>query len=656
MKKTAIMKWMISLSLLLAVQAITMAQIFEPVKWKFDQRKVGDNVYELVMKATIEQGWHLYSQNIPDDGPVPTSFMFDENDQVEFIGKVAEPKAHEEYDANFDMTLRYFGDEAEFVQKVKIKGATTITGYLEFMCCDDSKCLPPETIDFEFALGEGAAAAKKDVNKTTPVTETAQPNDQPEVKKEEETGFADVSPEGTADKSLLWIFLAGFVGGLIALITPCVWPMIPMTVSFFIKRSDKKGKGIRDAVIYGISIIVIYVTLGLSVTLVFGADKLNEISTSAIFNLIFFVILVVFAAAFFGAFELTLPSKWTNAMDSKADKTSGLMSIFFMAFTLVLVSFSCTGPIIGTLLVEAVTKGALAPLIGMTGFALALAIPFTIFAIFPSWLGGLPKSGGWLNAVKVVLGFLELALALKFLSNADLAYHWGILDREVFLVLWIVIFAMLGFYLLGKLKFAHDSDLPYISVPRLFLATVSLAFAIYMVPGLWGAPLKAISAFSPPQFTQDFDLSSHQVHAKFDDYDAGMEYARKTGKPVMVDFTGWGCVNCRNMEAAVWTNPQVAEMLTEDYVLISLYVDDKTALPEEDKKTVEFGGKKKKLRTIGNKWSHLQASRFGTNSQPYYVLLDNQGELLEKPRAYDLDVQKYINFLETGLKEYKKRK
>jgi thiol:disulfide interchange protein DsbD len=463
--------------------------------------------------------------------------------------------------------------------------------------------------------------------------------------------FGDATLSAT-DMSWLFIFLAGFLGGLLALLTPCVWPMIPMTVSFFLKRTKNRAKAIRDALTYGLAIILIYLAMGLVLTALFGASALNDLATNAVFNVLFCLLLVVFAVSFFGAFELVLPASWTSKLDSKADSATGWLSIFFMAFTLVLVSFSCTGPIIGTLLVQAAAMGSIAgPAIGMFGFALALSIPFALFAIFPNLLQNMPKSGGWLNAVKVVLGFLELALALKFLSVADLAYGWGILDREVFLVLWIVIFALLGFYLLGKIKFAHDSDLPYVSVPRLFMAVVSLAFAVYMIPGLWGAPLKSISAFAPPLYTQDFNLYDSEVHAAFDDYDAGMQYAQRVGKPVMIDFSGFGCVNCRKMEASVWTNPRVKQLLEKDYVLITLFVDDKTKLPRPME--VEEHGKTRRLKTIGDKWSYLQRSKFGANAQPFYVLLDNKGKPLGPSYAYNEDIPKYIKFLQDGLANYK---
>ena len=660
---------------LLSINTNISAQIIDPVHWKYETHKISGNDYELIFHAQLDKKWHIYSQFTPNGGPLPLFFEFEPSDNYTLIGKVEEPKPEREYDEVFGVDVLSFKDKVDFIQKVKIltDEPFVIKGYSDYQTCIEGKCIPGNA-DFVFSINGGERTSGNENVETGEIAKTFSVNNlnltidssetTTEVSAESEVNWWDpvieILEEYESDagnpvsRSLLLIFIAGFLGGLIALVTPCVWPMIPMTVSFFIKQSDKgRSKGIQNALIYGLSIIVIYVLLGLGVTMLFGADALNAMSTGAIFNLFFFVLLVVFAAAFLGAFELTLPSSWVNAMDQKADKTSGLLSIFLMAFTLALVSFSCTGPIIGTLLVEAVTQGAMAPLIGMTGFALALAIPFSVFAIFPSWMNSMPKSGGWLNSVKVVLGFLELALAFKFLSNADLAYHWGILDREVFLVLWIVIFASLGFYLLGKLKFAHDSDVKHVGVLRYFMALISLAFALYMVPGLWGAPLKAISAFSPPQFTQDFDLYDGSVHAKFEDYDVGMAYAKSKGLPVMVDFTGWGCVNCRNMEAAVWTDSKVKDYLENKYVLISLYVDDKTELPEKDKYVSESRGKK--IRTIGNKWSDLQIRKFGTNSQPYYFLLDNNGIPLNRAYGYDLDVEKYKVFLKEGLEEYDSR-
>jgi len=637
------------------------SQILNPVKWKYETKSISNNEFELIFHAVLDKDWHLYSQFTPDGGPLPLFFEFEKSDKYELLGKVEEPKPHKEYDETFEVDVLSFDKKVDFVQKVKAltDKPFVIKGYSDYQTCIEGRCIPGSD-DFSFSINGAKISEEKKVEKDSNIAPIQVLNFSVTENKEVDLWepvidqikeYEQKASKGV-NRSLLFIFIAGFLGGLIALVTPCVWPMIPMTVSFFIKQSDK-GKGIKNAFVYGASIVVIYVLLGLGVTLIFGADALHAMSTSAVFNLLFFALLIVFAAAFLGAFELTLPSSWTNKLDQKADSTTGLLSIFFMAFTLALVSFSCTGPIIGTLLVEAVTQGPMAPLIGMTGFALALAIPFTLFAVFPSWMGKLPKSGGWLNSVKVVLGLLELALAFKFLSNADLAYHWGILDREVFLVIWIVIFASLGFYLLGKLKFAHDSDVQSISVTRYFLAVISLSFALYMVPGLWGAPLKAISAFSPPQFTQDFDLYDGTVHAQFDDYDAGMLYAKNKNLPVVVDFTGWGCVNCRNMEAAVWTDPKVKNYLEEKYVLISLFVDDKTPLPENEKYFSE--ARNQKVRTVGNKWSDLQIRKFGTNSQPYYFLLDNDGNLLNGAYAYDLDVAKYVKFLATGLESYEKR-
>ena len=569
-------------------------------------------------------------------------------------------------DPIFGMQVRFFENTATFVQKIKLTGGGSydISGYLEYGACNDENCLPPTAVDFSFK-GQAAAA---------PVAPAAKES-KPEVAASDTTSIPLIpltpamSPKmdywkpviselnqfgeqiNSESHSWLYIFFAGFVGGLLALFTPCVWPIIPMTVSFFLKRTKDKKKGVRDAWTYGASIVVIYLTLGLAITLIFGANALNALSTNAIFNIFFFLMLVVFAASFFGAFEITLPSKWTNAVDSKAEQTTGLLSIFLMAFTLSLVSFSCTGPIIGFLLVEVSTTGSvIAPALGMLGFALALALPFTLFALFPSWLKSMPKSGGWMNAIKVTLGFLELAFALKFLSVADLAYGWRILDRETFLALWIVIFGLLGLYLLGKIKFPHDDDNNKVSVPRFFLALASLAFAVYMIPGLWGAPLKAVSAFAPPMQTQDFNLYKNEVHAQFYDYEEGMEYARRQGKPVMIDFTGYGCVNCRKMELAVWTDPKVSKLLTEDYVLITLYVDEKAKLPEPVK--ITENGVERTLRTVGDKWSYLQRSKFGANAQPFYVLLDNEGMPLNKSYSYDEDVQKYVDFLNVGLKNY----
>ena len=616
---------------------------------------------------------------------------------AELIGQpVPSVKPTTVYDEQFAMNLRWYAGTVSFIQKLKVTDPAKfkVEGEVEFMACNDETCLPPDQIPFSFdkksihvdpALAanssttevdkEDATAIQPDTQvvaeeaselntpdpaaKKTPATTSPKASDSltdspnlwsPVIDQLKSFGDATVS---AADTSWLFIFFAGFLGGLIALLTPCVWPMIPMTVSFFLKRTKDRKKAIRDAITYGLSIIVIYLVMGLLITGIFGASALNDLSTNAIFNILFFLLLVVFAVSFFGAFELVLPASWTSKLDSKADSTTGVLSIFFMSFTLVLVSFSCTGPIIGTLLVQAASMGtAVGPAIGMFGFALALSIPFSVFAIFPNMLQSMPKSGGWLNSVKVVLGFLELALALKFLSVADLAYGWRLLDREAFIVLWIVIFSLLGVYLLGKIKFSHDSEVKYVSVPRLFMAIISFAFAIYMVPGLWGAPLKAISAFAPPLYTQDFNLYKNEVHAAFDDYESGMAYAKKVNKPVMIDFSGFGCVNCRKMEASVWTDPKVKQMLENDYVLITLMVDDKTKLPQPIE--IQENGKTRKLKTIGDKWSYLQRSKFGSNAQPFYILLNDEGQPLGPSYAFNEDVSKYIQFLQNGLKEFKK--
>jgi len=684
------MKKLISSLLLSFVVCVLQAQIKDPVKFKTEFNTLSDTEAEIVFTAAIDKGWHVYSTELGDGGPISATFNVDKTSGIELLGKL-KPVGKEvaTFDKLFEMKVRYFENTAKFIQKVKLTGgAYEIEGYLEYGACDDESCLPPTEVPFKFsgvAKTANAAAAKaeqpekKEVEKkeeATPVVSkdtVAMMELVPATTTDASTGIQPAVASGElwkpviselqalgeehtqGDMSWIYIFVTGFLGGLLALFTPCVWPIIPMTVSFFLKRSEDKKKGIRDAWTYGASIVVIYVALGLAITLIFGASALNALSTNAIFNILFFLMLVVFAASFFGAFEITLPSKWSNAVDSKAESTTGLLSIFLMAFTLSLVSFSCTGPIIGFLLVQVSTTGSIvAPAIGMLGFAIALALPFTLFALFPSWLKSMPKSGGWMNVIKVTLGFLELAFALKFLSVADLAYGWRLLDRETFLALWIVIFALLGFYLLGKIKFPHDDDDNKVGVTRFFMALVSLAFAVYMVPGLWGAPLKAVSAFAPPMQTQDFNLYKNEVHAKFDDYDLGMEYARLNGKPVMLDFTGYGCVNCRKMEAAVWTDPKVSDLINNDYVLITLYVDNKTPLTEPVK--IVENGTERTLRTVGDKWSYLQRVKFGANAQPFYVLLDNQGKPLNKSYAYDEDIPKYIEFLQTGLENYKKER
>ena len=668
MSKKILLSWLFMAILCLPV----LAQIQEPVKFKTEWKSISADEVEIVFTGKMEKGWHVYSTDLPEGGPISATFNTDKLEGAEVVGKLKPAgKEIDKMDPIFGMQVRFFEGTATFVQKIKLKGGKyEVSGYLQYGACNDENCLPPTNVEFSF---KGEAAGKQTAEEAVATTENLMLADTASVdlvplRIGEDTAAGEAADywkpvikelssfgENVNNESHSWIyiFFAGFVGGLLALFTPCVWPIIPMTVSFFLKRTKDKRKGIRDAWTYGASIVVIYVTLGLAITLIFGASALNDLSTSAVFNILFFLMLVVFAASFFGAFEITLPSKWSNAVDSKAEQTTGLLSIFLMAFTLSLVSFSCTGPIIGFLLVEVSTSESIvAPAIGMLGFAIALALPFTLFALFPSWLKSMPKSGGWMNVIKVTLGFLELAFALKFLSVADLAYGWRLLDRETFLALWIVIFALLGMYLLGKIKFPHDDDDTKVSVPRFFMALASLAFAVYMVPGLWGAPLKAVSAFAPPMQTQDFNLYKNEVHAKFNDFDAGMEYARQQGKPVMIDFTGYGCVNCRKMELAVWTDPTVSKLLNEDYVLITLYVDEKTKLPEPVK--VMENGTERTLRTVGDKWSYLQRSKFGANAQPFYVLLDNEGMPLNKSYSYDEDIQKYVEFLQTGLKNYKK--
>ena len=668
---------------LLLFAVAVQAQIQDPVKFNSELKILAADEAEVVFTAAIDKGWHVYSTDLGDGGPISATFNVEKISGAEVVGKL-KPVGKEisTFDKLFEMKVRYFENTAQFVQKLKLTGgAYQIEGYLEYGACNDENCLPPTQVPFKFsgkaegAAQEAAAAAaetkaeeqpakQETVSGTAPVAAIGGADGPTEIKVADKVDLwkpviSELNSLGETtsqeDMSWVYIFITGFAGGLLALFTPCVWPIIPMTVSFFLKRSKDKKKGIRDAWTYGASIVVIYVTLGLAITLVFGASALNALSTNAVFNILFCLMLVVFAASFFGAFEITLPSKWSTAVDSKAEATSGLLSIFLMAFTLSLVSFSCTGPIIGFLLVQVSTTGSVvAPAIGMLGFAIALALPFTLFALFPSWLKSMPKSGGWMNIIKVTLGFLELAFALKFLSVADLAYGWRILDRETFLALWIVLFALLGFYLLGKIKFPHDDDDTKVSVPRFFMALASLAFAVYMVPGLWGAPLKAVSAFAPPMQTQDFNLYNNEVHARFDDYDLGMEYARQHGKPVMLDFTGYGCVNCRKMELAVWTNPKVSDIINNDYVLITLYVDNKTPLPSPVK--IVENGTERTLRTVGDKWSYLQRVKFGANAQPFYVLIDNEGKPLNKSYSYDEDIPKYIEFLQTGLENYKKEK
>ena len=670
-----------TLVLLLTVVTAVQAQVNFSVQYK----RVNATTVDIVFHGKADAGWHIYSTNIGEGGPTPATFGVDRIKGARLKGSLKpEPGAKTMQDPIFEMPVTFFEHQATFTQRVELtEKEYELKGYLKFGACNDENCLPPTSVDCKLQGTDGPAAqaAASAAQPEAPAASEAAAA-QPEAPAAADTAATAALPVVAVDSAAaktLWtpvidelrsfggdtgdvagkawwyIFFLGFVGGLVALFTPCVWPIIPMTVSFFLKRAGDRAKGIRDAITYGVSIIVIYVALGLIITTLFGANALNDLSTNAIFNILFFLMLVVFAASFFGGFEITLPSKWGDAVDNKAEKTTGLLSIFLMAFTLSLVSFSCTGPIIGFLLVEVSTSGgsALAPTIGMLGFAVALALPFTLFALFPTWLKSAPKSGGWLNMVKVVLGFLELAFALKFLSVADLAYGWHLLDRETFLALWIVLFALLGVYLLGGIKFPHDDeDEHHTSVPRFFLALASLSFAVYMVPGLWGAPVKAVSAFAPPISTQDFNLDPVKIEAKFRDYEAGMAYAQSVGKPVVVDFTGHGCVNCRKMELAVWHDAKVRDLLMKDYVLISLYVDEKAPLPEPIE--VQEGGQTTTLRTVGDKWSYLQRSKFGANAQPFYVLIDNQGKPLNHSYSYDEDVDKFVKFLKTGLDNYQK--
>lgn len=653
------MRRVFSITSLLAIVCIVFSQIQEPVKWTYELKKTSTKTADIVLKASIDKGWHLYGMNIPENGPVPTKIVFEKLTGANAEGQIqALSKLKEVYDPNFDMKLNWYANEAIFVQKISYTDAAkmNVKGYVQFMSCNDESCLPP-TKDY-FNLGNKAAkevVSEKIITQNTDsvkVTENAVNTSAPattttDLWKPVVTELRTLGEaSGTSSSTNLWlIFLAGMLGGFLALFTPCVWPIIPMTVSFFLKRSENKVRARTDALLYGLSIVLIYVALGILITMLFGASALNSLSTNAVFNILFFGMLIVFAISFFGAFEITLPASWSTKIDAKADATAGYLSILFMAFTLALVSFSCTGPIIGTLLVEVSSTGSLlAPAIGMLGFAVALAIPFTFFAFFPTLLKQLPRSGGWLNTVKVVLAFLELALALKFLSVADLAYGWRILDREVFVSLWIVIFALLGFYLLGKIRFPHDSESKHSSVFGTFLAIISLSFAMYMVPGLWGAPLKAISAFTPPLSTQDFNLYDNEVHAKFTDYELGMQFAAEKGLPVVVDFTGFGCVNCRKMEASVWTDPRVKSILEKDFVLISLFVDDKTALKTPF--DVTENGKTRTIETIGDKWSYLQRVKFGANAQPFYVMLNDKGMPLTKAYTFDTNPANFVKWLE----------
>lgn len=680
-----------TLFLLLLLNAITLLAQDDAVRFSVAQKQVSESEVDVIFTGSIDKGWHVYSTNIPSGGPTAATINVESAAGAKPLGALR--VVGNEINVNdpvFGMRLRYFEHHVQFVQRFAITAKTySIKGYLEYGACDDHMCLPPQSVDFSYsgkgpdnapqAAAQASAAEDKAVNGGNAVlagndsaafpqvaADTLQASDT--IKSDTATAslgndlWAPVTAElnamqpQEAGSSLLYIFLMGLLGGLVALLTPCVWPIIPMTVSFFLHRSDNKGRGVRDAVTYGISIIVIYMALALLVTVVFGPQTLNEMATNAPFNIFFFLLLLVFALSFFGLFELRLPSSWGNKIDTKASATTGLLSIFLMAFTLSLVSFSCTAPVVGLLLVEAATSGNwVAPAIGMFGFALALALPFTLFAMFPSWMKKAPKSGAWMNTVKVVLGFVELAFSLKFFSVADLAYGWGLLDRETFLALWIAIFLLMGLYLVGGYHFRSDGDKPKPQpVACIMLGLVSIAFAIYMVPGLWGAPCKAVSAFAPPMYTQDFNLNRQQeVRAKYYSYDEGMAAARAQHKPVLIDFTGFGCVNCRKMEASVWTDPEVAKRLSEDYILISLYVDDKTLLPQ----TIESkgsDGKTYKLRTVGDKWSYLEQTKFGYLAQPFYVPLDNDGKPLAAPFTYKEDAKAYADFLDDALKAYGK--
>lgn len=660
---------------------LCLAQFKSPVTFRVVDEKTSDGKLLVRFVGQVDAGWHVYGTDIPEGGPTAASLTVESMQGLQADGKLRTiGKVHRAEDPMFGMEVSYMENIATFEQTFVITAEEySVEGYMTYGACNDENCIPPTDVEFSFK-------GKAEVTSSTTVTEDSHETEADTLT--QDTITAEVSANVTqetdlwapvvqelnqtesagplGDKGLMTIFLLGLLGGLVALLTPCVWPIIPMTVSFFLKRSkDNRKRGIRDAMTYGVSIVVIYVLLGLLVTIFFGASKLNELSTNALFNIFFFLLLVLFGVSFLGGFELSLPSRWTNAVDRKSESTSGLLSIFLMAFTLSLVSFSCTGPIIGFLLVEVSTSGALlGPTIGMLGFALALALPFTLFALFPAWLKSVPKSGNWMNCIKVCLGFIELAFSLKFLSVADLAYGWHILDREVFLCLWIVLFALMGAYLIGWIRFPHDED-EYdemgevvvnvrTGVTRFLLALVSFAFALYMVPGLWGAPCKAVSAFAPPMSTQDFRLGdSGSAHAQFTDYEEGMAYARQHRKPVLVDFTGYGCVNCRKMEAAVWTDPQVSATIKDNYVLISLYVDEKTAL--DSTLTVTENGSTTRLRTVGDKWSYLQRVKFGANAQPFYVLLDNDGKPLAPSYAFDESVTAYLDFLNQGLKAYSAR-
>ncbi|MGC8864727.1 MAG: cytochrome c biogenesis protein CcdA [Bacteroidales bacterium] len=674
------------------------AQVLEPVKWSFSQEKTGEKEYTLTLTAKIDKNWHLYSQYVKEGGPIPTSFRFDPSSDYQLIGKVEEPRPKRMFDPNFDMEVAYFDHRADFKQKIKalVDRPFKVKGALEFMCCDDSRCLPPTEVEFEFSINPGRSSENQIVAEAKPQkTDSAKGASLVEPLQIAQAGdsvanLAATEEQESGSTSALWAFFwVAFLGGLLAILTPCVFPMIPMTVSFFMHDEGNKAKARFQAIVYGISIIAIYTIIGTVVALTLGANFANFLSTHWLPNIFFFLIFMVFAASFFGAFEIVLPSWLINRTDQKADK-GGLVGAFFMAFTLVLVSFSCTAPIVGSILVASASGQVLKPIMGMLGFGLAFALPFTLFALFPGWLSNLPKSGGWLNSVKVVLGFIEVALGLKFLSVADQTYHWGILDREIYIAIWIVVFTLMGFYLLGKIRFKHDSEVQHIGVFRLTLVIITFSFVVYLIPGMWGAPLKALAGYLPPQSSHDFDLNQvirdnaklimesgntaswqgekkescdapkyadflhlpHGLEGYFD-YEQGMACAKKLNKPVFIDFTGHGCVNCREMEARVWSHPEVLKRLKNDFVIIALYVDDKTELPESEWVVSSYDGKLKK--TIGKKYADFQISRFNVNAQPYYVLLDPDGNLLVPPKAYDLNVDNFIRFLDAGLEAFRKK-
>lgn len=667
--------------ILLIVAASVSAQVLKPVKWSFSINRLSDTEAEVVATASIEGKWHLYAANIPEGGPVPTALVFEENEAYKPVGELLQsPEPKFFHDENFDMELAYFTGFAKLTRKIQIiqPGKHKIKGYVVFMACDDSRCLPPDEVEFELTFESAGAegvseAATGTASSDATVTDEAESGNIT-VSAATEQGPSAVatasatSSEQAANRGFWGIFWLAFLGGLTALLTPCVFPMIPLTVSFFLRNADNKARALRDGSVYGITIILAYFVLGLAIALVFGADALNRMATSPVFNLIFFVLLIVFAASFLGAFELTMPSRWSTKLDAKADSKGGLIGVMLMGLTFVLVSFSCTGPIVGYLLVEAAVAGSIyAPAVGMFGFGLALAIPFALFAMFPAAMNRLPKSGSWMNSVKVVLGFVILALSLKFFSVADSVSHWGLLDREVFLALWIAIFFLLGLYLIGAIKFSHDSELKYLSVPRFGLAILTFAFVAYLVPGLWGAPLKAVGSFLPSITTQDFNLNDTRAVSaapvaelkgksilagpyglvKYTDYEEGLAAAKEAGKPVFLDFTGLACVNCKKMESTVWSDDRVKTMLANYFVIISLYVDDRTQLPEDEQFVSEITGKK--IRTIGNKWTDFMISRYQINSQPYYVILDHNETILNTPRGFNPDTEAYVEWLKEGL-------